>query len=118
MTRHDMMNMKTADMCILKWTDIVQLLGHEIGGAPSVSFSCIFLLAARIISSLRRFSIFCLSSLLLAQPVAGASSSFSFPFELIRDCRLYLVIKSGSILTGCAPEDDVVDEVVVNVIGG
>jgi hypothetical protein len=64
-------------------------------GADSASFSCIFLRAAKIISSLRRCSIFCLASLLLAHPGAGASSSLSLPLELSLDCRLYRVIKSG-----------------------
>ena len=88
---------------------------HQVG-IPS-SFSCIFLLAANIISSLLLCSIFCLSSLLLDHLGFSGSSSFSFPFELIFACKLYLVIKSGSIFTGCcAPV--VVDDVVVNAIGG
>jgi hypothetical protein len=91
---------------------------HPAPGAFSASFSCIFRRAASIISSLRRCSIFCLSSLLPAQPPLGGSSSFSLPFELIRDCRLYLVIKSGSTLTGCCGLADDADDAVVKEIGG
>ena len=85
-------------------------------GAVSASFSCIFLRAANIISSLRRCNSFCLSSLLLDHRGLVGSSSFSLPFEVIFDCRLYLVIKSGSIFTGCCAPVEVED--AVNVIGG
>jgi hypothetical protein len=57
----------------------------------------------RIISSLRSFIIFALSSLLLLQPVALVSS-FCLPLSLlpILPCRLYLVIKSGWVVVGGA----------------
>lgn len=36
-------------------------------------------------------------SLLGAHPAVGDSSAFSFPFGFIFACRLYLVMRSGSI---------------------
>lgn len=88
------------------------------GQEANSSFSCIFRRAARIISSLRRCSVFCLSSLLIDQPGGVGSCSFSLPFVLTRDWRLYLVIRSGSVTLGCAADVSGADDVAAKVIGG
>ena len=74
------------------------------------SLSIILLRACSIISSLRLRSVSCLDSLLPAQPtpveliddVTGGPSARSFPFTLAltRDCKLYRVIRSISVLGG------------------
>ena len=92
---------------------------QDTGGVSSASFSCNFLLAARIISSLRRCSTFCRASLLLAHPGGGDSSSLSFPFELTFACRLYRVIRSGGKgFDGLVEGVAVVESVVMNEGGG
>ena len=102
----------------------------ELLSAPS-SLSNILLRAASIISSLLLRNVSCRDSLLLVHPPAppvdpdadatGGRSALSFPFTLAatRDCRLYRVIRSISVLVGfgvpVAPE---VVEGEANVMGG
>ena len=90
-----------------------QLHANASSEPPSASFSSSLRLAARIISSRLLCSTCCLWSLLAAQP-DGRLSSFSLPLSLvlIRDCRLYLDIRSCSGFIGFGPEEAVVMEVV------
>lgn len=90
------------------------------GGLFSASFSCSFLRAARIISSLRLCNIFCRASLFVAQPGGGDSSSRSFPLEFSLACRLYRVIRSGGRDFNVVAADVVTvsGDVGMNDIGG
>ncbi len=101
--------------------DAEELDGNQDTDGLSASFSSNFLLAARIISSLRLCSIFCRASLLLAHPGGGDSSSLSFPFEFTFACKLYRVIRSGGSDFAIVAEVAVVvesDVVVMNEGGG
>jgi hypothetical protein len=90
----------------------------QLGALCVASFSCIFLRAAKIISSRRRCSIFWRSALSVCHPGDGAGSSFSLPLSLILLCRLYRVMRSTSGFLGVELVLVVVADVVVNVIGG
>jgi len=100
----------------------LSLLVHVPPHSPVVaraSRSIIFRLASRIISSLRRRSVSCLLSFVAVHAldpelcVCGCSAlCFPLSSDVIRDWRLYRVIKSGSCFREVPRSDWMVEEAV------